>query len=98
MSGLADPMVGLRVPDAALKDAQARARHELAILDTPREDRFARAVRLARRLFDVPIVGSPRARASTSRRAAAARCSAARPSTRTTRSWCPTPASTPDFG
>jgi hypothetical protein len=56
MSGLAEPMVGLRVPDAALKHAQARARHELAILDTPRADRFARAVRLARRLFDVPIV------------------------------------------
>jgi hypothetical protein len=35
MSGLAEPMVGLRVPDAALKHAQARARHELAILDTP---------------------------------------------------------------
>jgi hypothetical protein len=51
MSGLAEPMVG-----AALKHAQARARHELAILDTPRADRFARAVRLAQRLSDVPIV------------------------------------------
>jgi hypothetical protein len=49
-------MVGVRVTDAALTQAQARARHELAILDTPREDRFARAVRLARRLFDVPVV------------------------------------------
>jgi hypothetical protein len=59
-----------------LTDAERlRAQRELQILDTPREDRFARVVRLARRLFGVPMVvvalvendgrGRPRARAWT---------------------------------
>jgi hypothetical protein len=40
-----------------LTDAERlRAQRELQILDTPREDRFARVVRLARRLFGVPMV------------------------------------------
>lgn len=33
---------------------RVRALHELQILDTPREERFDRVVRLAQRLFDVP--------------------------------------------
>ena len=33
-----------------------RALRELAVLDTPREERFDRVVRLARSLFDVPMV------------------------------------------
>src|ERR671921_1502127 len=32
------------------------ALHQLEILDTPREERFDRVVRLAQRLFDVPMV------------------------------------------
>lgn len=40
-----------------LTDAERlRAQRELSNLDTPREDRFARVVRLARRLFSVPMV------------------------------------------
>lgn len=40
-----------------LTDAErVRAQRELSILDTPQEDRFARVVRLARRLFGVPMV------------------------------------------
>ena len=57
MSRLAEPVAGVRVADA-MQHAHAQARRELAIPDTPRKDRFARAVRLARRLFDVPIVAS----------------------------------------
>ncbi len=46
-------------PDAPppLTDAERmRAQRELSNLDTPSEDRFARVVRLARRLFGVPMV------------------------------------------
>lgn len=44
-------------PTSPLTEAErARALRELSILDTPREDRFARVVRLARRLFDVSAV------------------------------------------
>ena len=32
------------------------ALHQLEVLDTPREERFDRVVRLAQRLFDVPMV------------------------------------------
>lgn len=36
--------------------ARLRALRDLAILDTPREERFDRLVRLAQRVFDVPMV------------------------------------------
>lgn len=36
--------------------ARLRALHDLRVLDTPPEDRFDRVVRLAQRLFDVPMV------------------------------------------
>lgn len=41
---------------AVTEAERARALRELSILDMPREDRFARVVRLARRLFDVSAV------------------------------------------
>ncbi len=41
---------------ARTEEQRVRALHELQVLDTPREDRFDRVVRLAQRLFDVPAV------------------------------------------
>jgi serine phosphatase RsbU (regulator of sigma subunit) len=38
------------------EEARVRAVHDLEVLDTPPEDRFDRVVRLAQRLFDVPMV------------------------------------------
>ena len=50
----AGPVSALAVP---IPEAERlRALHELEILDTPPEERFDRVVRLARRLFDVPVV------------------------------------------
>lgn len=40
----------------ATEKARLDALDDLAVLDTPREDRFDRVVRLAQRLFDVPMV------------------------------------------
>lgn len=39
----------------ASEAARLAALHSLGVLDTPREDRFDRMVRLARRVFDVPM-------------------------------------------
>jgi serine phosphatase RsbU (regulator of sigma subunit) len=46
-----------RTPVPPITEAERqRALRELSILDTPPEERFDRVVRLARRLFDVPMV------------------------------------------
>ncbi|HEV2634982.1 MAG TPA: GAF domain-containing sensor histidine kinase [Actinocrinis sp.] len=50
-----DPNQGL-VTDPGLEEDRLAALHALAILDTPREERFDRITRTAQRLLDAPIV------------------------------------------
>jgi phosphoribosyl 1,2-cyclic phosphodiesterase/DNA-binding response OmpR family regulator len=45
----------MRAPRPADEPERVRALHDLAILDSPPEERFDRITRLARRLFDMPI-------------------------------------------
>lgn len=48
--------MSLELADATTARRRVHALHALNVLDTPREQRYDRIVRLAQRVFDVPMV------------------------------------------